>query len=197
MKALALLAALAALALAPNRALGQEADDATDEELGPNEGFTVAALGGVEGYTGGFAPLVNPGPSWGVLVNAQPTPVLGLELLYSGASNALTVPDFSGGRIVRNGAGVNLRVSLPTPVEPYVFGGVAISRANVTDVPRDLGYVDDTFGTIPVGVGVSFHSGALTAGARGELDFIFNDNYVPIDRGYTIWSGRLELGATF
>ncbi|HCF60093.1 MAG TPA: hypothetical protein DFS52_19125, partial [Myxococcales bacterium] len=81
--------------------------------------------------------------------------------------------------------------------EPYVFGGVAVSRANVTDVPEGLGYVDDTFGSIPVGAGLSFHAGALTAGVRGGVDFAFNDTYLPVDRDYTIWNGLVELGATF
>ncbi len=192
MRTIALLSALAALTLVPRGVLAQEPDTQA-----PNESFTVAALGGVEGYTGDFAPLINPGPSWGVLVNVQPTPVLGLELRYSGASNPLTVPVFSGGRVVRNGAGVNVKLAVPATVEPYVFGGVAVSRANVTDVPEGLGYVDDTFGSIPVGAGLSFHAGALTAGVRGGVDFAFNDTYLPVDRDYTIWNGLVELGATF
>lgn len=191
MRIIALLSALVALALTPSSALAQESEKA------PTEGVTVAALGGVEGYTGTFAPLIDPGAAWGVILGAQPTAVLGFELQYSGASNELTVPAFSGGRVQRNGAGVNVKVGLPTAVEPFVFGGVGVSRANVTDVPADTGYIDDTFGTVPVGAGLNFHAGAFTAGVRGEVNFPFSNDYLPVNTDYTIWNGRVELGGTF
>jgi hypothetical protein len=192
MRITAMLTAVACLALTPAGALAQDQDIKA-----PNEGFKVAALGGVEGYTGSIAPLIEPGPTWGAVHSAQATPVLGIELLYSGATNDVSSIALPEAKVVRNGAGVNLRFALPTAVEPYVYGGVAVSRANVSGVTDETGYGDDTFGTVPVGGGVNFHAGAFNAGVRGGVDFPFDNDYLPENTNFTIWNGRLELGAVF
>ncbi len=98
------------------------------KEKKPNEGLGVALLGGVEGYTSSLAPRLNPGGGWGLMVTAQPTPIVGLELAYSGANNRITDPNTSGAsRIIRTGGQADLKFSLlPRAVEPYLFGGIGI-----------------------------------------------------------------------
>ena len=72
-------------------------------------GLSVLVGAGVEGYTGGLAPAINPGPPVGVMAGLRPSSVLGIELGYSGAVNNLdTDVGGSGPDIVRNGAVANL-----------------------------------------------------------------------------------------
>jgi hypothetical protein len=182
-------------------------DRRRERESAPNEGLTLAARGGVEGYTGSLAPRNSAGPSWGVTLGAQPTSVFGLEVGYQGARNDIDDPAAEGGRINRNGGNVNVKISLaPRSVEPYVFGGVGISRANVTGEPG-AGYQSDTFGQVPVGAGLNLHLGAFTAGARVAYEILFNRDFAPAEGGLgdvggaqlggDIWNGQLQLGATF
>ena len=175
------------------------------------KGITVGAVGGVEGYSGSLAPRINAGPSWGVNVDLQPTRVLGLELGYSGATNKITDPAATGARIIRNGANANLKVSLaPTRVEPYVFGGIGVSRADIRSGGKDASagaYRDDTFGMVPVGAGLNLRAGKFTAGLRTSYNFLFNKDFTPATPANSLgvnrktsgdsFNGVLSLGSTF
>lgn len=178
------------------------------KEKKPNEGLGVALLGGVEGYTSSLAPRLNPGGGWGLMVTAQPTPIVGLELAYSGANNRITDPNTSGAsRIIRTGGQADLKFSLlPRAVEPYLFGGIGINRATIRSNTPDSGYQPDTFGSVPVGGGVNFHAGHLVVGARGTYDWLFGQSFAPTSGsklGITsapfgdIWRADLNLGGTF
>jgi hypothetical protein len=180
-------------------------------ERAPSDRISVSALGGIEGYTGALAPRIARGPSWGINVGIQPMNNVGLELAYSGAANSVEDPTAAGARIVRNGANVNVKITLaPTKVEPYVFGGVGISRADVRQGGEQAsiaGYTDDVFGMVPLGGGLNWQVGRFTAGARLSYNMLFNRDFTPgtrlnslgIDnkRSGDIWNGVLNLGSTF
>jgi hypothetical protein len=187
---------------ASGAALGAESEQGaiTPDELPrpkapPHRGLKVAALGGIEGYTSALAPLVNPGPAWGVVLNSQPTNLFGLELVYSGARNGLTEPGSSGGQVVRNGANIHLKLTLqPKAAEPYLYGGFGVSFANVSGADED--FQDDAFGQLSLGTGVAFHMGDFTAGGRLGFDLLFNEAFATGESG-NLWNGRLEVGAVF
>ena len=186
-----------AAVLASEGAIGPE--ELRRPEPSPVKGAKLSVLGGVEGYSGRLAPRVNPGVAWGVVVGTQPLNRVGVELAYSGASNALTDPRFEGGRMVRNGVGLNVKFSLtPSRVEPYLYGGIGVSFASISDVPVASGYGDDVFGVVPLGAGVGFHLGTWLLGARGELGFLFAQQLgSTATSGAKMWNGRVELGARF
>lgn len=176
-------------------------------------GVTVLLGGGVEGYTGGLAPEINPGPSWGVGVALRPTKVVGVELGYSGAVNSI---DTSGrdaltsgnADIVRNGGAAVATVGLSAaPVQPYLLGGLGFDRYDVRH--NDTGdFRNDTVGNVPLGVGLRTQVSKFTADLRGTYGVLFSQNFAEgegnthlTDIGSSTPTGRfgaqLRVGATF
>lgn len=183
------------------------------EDKNDNRGISVGLLGGVEGYSGSLAPRIDPGGAWGVLVGLKPSNYVGLEAAYSGAANQLeTGPglDANAGTLVRNGGNVNVKLSLsPTRVEPYVFGGIGMSRYDLNGQGDDVNInnAQDYVGQVPVGAGLNFHLGKFTAGARASYNMLFDRefgvegdrNSLGIDRKESgdFWNGTIQLGTTF
>jgi hypothetical protein len=171
------------------------------QRKGDMRGLSVLVGAGVEGYTGGLAPEINPGATVGVLAGIRPSKVLGLELGYSGAVNNLDADvGGSGPDIVRNGAVANLTLGLTAaPVQPYVLGGFGMNWYNVRNGGA-LGFTDDTSSRIPVGVGLRTHIGDFTADARVNYNVLLNEGFAPVadDRLTTgSYQGTLNLGGTF
>ncbi|RKH53288.1 hypothetical protein D7Y23_04240 [Corallococcus sp. AB050B] len=177
-------------------------------------GLTFLVGGGVEGYTSGLRDQIDPGLAYGVTVAIKPTNVLGIELGYTGAisdfnDSRLLTTDTSGPDIVRNGAQAAVTLGLSaTPLQPYVMGGVGLSRYNVRALAP--GFQDDTVGNIPVGAGLRLHIGSFTADARVNYNFLFDQEFaltvppsdVNLGSDETFSSGgryvgTINLGATF
>ncbi|MBZ4422880.1 outer membrane beta-barrel protein [Myxococcus sp. RHSTA-1-4] len=147
-------------------------------------GITVSVGGGVEGYSGGLAPRIDPGAAFGATVGIRPSRVLGLELGYSGAVNSLDLDgaeDLLGNPdIVRNGAQAVATFGITaTPVQPYVLGGIGVSDYNVRQGGEALGYSDDTVGSVPLGAGLRFHSGDFSADFRANYNVLFDEEIAP------------------
>lgn len=174
------------------------------------KGLTVLIGGGVEGYTGALAPQLNPGPTAGVTVSLKPTSVLGLELGYSGALNNIDSARTGGGDLVdgsdlvRNGGQAALTLAItPTAWQPYLLGGIGINDYNFRG-GQELGYSDDTVGSIPVGAGIRGHIGSFTADLRANYNVLFDKEFAPaIDSGGGdlsgggSYAGTLNIGGTF
>jgi hypothetical protein len=180
----------------------KDADDKADMR-----GLTVGLQGGVEGYTGQLAPVIRPGPTYGVTANLRPSKVLGLELAYSGAANEFrTSGDTDGADLVRNGGRALVTLGLgAAPVQPYLLGGVGIDRLNVRG--DRAGFRDDTSGSVPVGAGLRTHIGNFTADARLNYNVLFNEDWAggTADRDILgvetsragSYQGTIQLGSTF
>ncbi|MFP2898382.1 outer membrane beta-barrel protein [Corallococcus sp. 4LFB] len=177
-------------------------------------GLTFLVGGGVEGYTSGLRDQIDPGLAYGVTVAIKPTNVLGLELGYTGAisefnTGSVLATNANGPDIVRNGAQAAVTVGLTaTPLQPYIMGGVGLSRYNVRALAP--GFQDDTVGNVPVGAGLRLHLGSFTADARVNYNFLFDQEFaltVPpsdVDLGSDEtfssggrYVGTINLGATF
>lgn len=187
------------------------------KDEGANErGLTVMLGGGLEGYTGQLAPVIEPGPAWGVTAAIKPTRNFGVELGYSGAANVLDTPqdlqdDFvnNGADMVRNGGSVALTLGLSaSDVQPYLLAGVGLSQYSVRgDQAASRGFRSDLVGNVPVGGGIRAHLGAFTADARLKFNPIFSNDFAPaVDdnrvgfadvAASTNYSATLNLGATF
>ncbi|MFY0528095.1 hypothetical protein ACN28I_34700 [Archangium gephyra] len=188
-------------------AFGGSGYDMKDEDEGQKKGdmrgLSVMVGAGVEGYTGGLAPEINPGATVGVLAAIKPSKVLGLELGYSGAVNNLDADvGGSGPDIVRNGAVANLTLGLSAaPVQPYLLGGFGMNWYNIRN-GEALGFSDDTSSRIPVGIGLRTHIGDFTADARVNYNVLLNEDFAPgnVDDGQFgtgSYQGTLNLGGTF
>ncbi len=175
-------------------------------------GLTFLVGGGVEGYTGALGSDINPGLGYGVTVAIKPSKVLGIELGYSGALNNFDSRVLTGSRsgpdLVRNGAHAVATLGLgAAPLQPYVLGGVGLSRYNVR--APTLAFSDDTVGNVPVGGGVRLHMGSFTADARVQYNFLFDQQFaadVPPgdvtigDRNFSSggsYAGTVNIGATW
>lgn len=171
------------------------------QKKGDMRGLTLLVGAGVEGYTGGLAPEVNPGAAVGVTAAIKPTKVLGIELGYSGAVNNLaTAVGGSGPDIIRNGGQAALTLGLTaSPIQPYVMGGFGLSYYNVRH-GEELGFHSDTNRTIPVGVGLRTHIKDFTADARVNYNVLLDNGFAG-DVTSNLWTGRytgtLNLGGTF
>jgi len=192
----------------------QDEDD--DKDDGPDmRGVTVTAGGGVEGYAGDLASTIDPGPAWNLNVGLRPSKVLGLEFGYSGAINDIDGVG-TGGTVdsnpdlMRNGGHAAVTLGLAsTGVQPYVLGGIGLSRYNVRN-GEGAEYKDDTTGNVPVGLGLRTHFGDFTADLRGTYNFLFDQEFAAraqnsgvggpgdssFDKGGR-YMGTLNIGATF
>ena len=165
----------------------------------------------LEGYTMDLAPQIDPGPGWNVSVAMRPSKVLGVELAYSGAVNDIDGTGTGGGvenigdpDLVRNGGQAALTLGLAaTPVQPYLLGGIGLSRYNIRS-GETAAFQDDTTGNVPVGVGLRTHIGDFTADLRGSYNFLFDSDFARRDAVDGIdageggrYTGTLNIGATF
>ncbi|WP_426750874.1 hypothetical protein [Myxococcus sp. Y35] len=175
-------------------------------------GLTFLIGGGVEGYTSALGSDINPGLGYGVTVAIKPSKVLGIELGYSGAINnfdeRVLTGSTSGPDLVRNGAHAVATLGLgAAPLQPYVLGGVGLSRYNVR--APTLAFSDDTVASVPVGGGLRLHMGSFTADARVQYNFLIDQEFaanappgdVTIgDRNFNSggsYAGTLNIGATW
>jgi hypothetical protein len=165
-------------------------------------GVSVLLGGGVEGYTGGLAPEINPGATAGVMAALRPSNVFGLELGYNGAVNNLdTDVAGSGPDLVRNSIQADVTLGLTaTPIQPYVLGGYGLNWYNVRN-GEAIGFRDDTNSKIPVGLGLRTQLGDFTADARVNYNFLLSDDFAPaIDNGDAAtgsYNGTINIGGTF
>ncbi|NVI97459.1 hypothetical protein HV824_04900 [Myxococcus sp. AM009] len=178
-------------------------------------GLTVTVGGGVEGYSGGLAPRLDPGAAYGATATLKPSTVLGIEVGYTGAINKIDLrgleelartPD-----IVRNGGQAVATIGLTaSPVQPYLLGGIGMNWYNVRRGGEVLGYRDDTAGAVPLGAGLRFYTGSFTADLRANYNLLFDQELVPTlppaenqpvtdvtFAGGSSYNAMLNLGATF
>ena len=174
------------------------------EDKGADTGLYVLLGGGTEGYTGSNASDLNPGFAFGATIGIKPSKILGLELGYSGAFNDIDLAGpggaADGGDIMRQGGQAAVTVGLTkTKLQPYVLGGIGIQNYNVKGASPVFGYVDDTSGYVPAGVGLRYNLGKLiTADARVDYNIPFAQEFAP-DNGADDgrYQALLQLGGTY
>jgi hypothetical protein len=175
-----------------------------NEDKGADKGLYILLGGGTEGYTGANASELNPGFAYGATVGIRPWKMLGFELNYNGALNDIDTAGpggvADGADIVRQGGQAAVTLGLTsTKLQPYVLGGIGIQNHNVRGAGPVFGFVDDTSGYVPAGVGLRYNMGKLlTADARVDYNIPFEQEFAP-DNG--IGDGRyqalLQIGGTY
>ncbi|MGA9521578.1 MAG: hypothetical protein WBV82_08950 [Myxococcaceae bacterium] len=173
-----------------------------------NRGVQVFLGGGVEGFTGGIAPIIDAGPAYGATVAFKPLGWLGLELGYSGARNNVS-DEFAIGdsNIMKNGGQALATIGFTTTrVQPYIAGGFGIDRYDVRG--EETVVQDDTLSYVPVGVGLRTYFGDFSADARFTGQSLISQDLVPgqgstdlSELSSTIpdarYNAMIRLGATF
>jgi len=199
---------------APAAATTPALEEDEKRETADTRGLTVMLGGGVEGYTGDFAPGINPGPAWGVTAALKPSKVLGIELGYSGAVNEIDNVGAgegvaNGADIIRNGGHAALTLGLTsTGFQPYLMGGIGINKYDVRGAGTSAGYSSDVSGSVPLGGGVRTHIGNFTADARFGYNVLFDNDLAAVQgtelagQDTTLgaggrYTGVLSIGTTF
>jgi hypothetical protein len=204
---------LSALLLSSTPGLARGETVIASSEPGPTEAhhFTVQLQGGVEGYTGPLSPRVDPGAMWGVSLAYDPVPFLGIEVGYTGAVNELQPsleiedPNPGGPDLIRHGGyfvitpGVPFRLpsSGDTSFKPYALGGLGLDRYLARGLTPRLGFQTQTIPNIPFGVGLRAHVGHLTADARVNGAWEFDNRFSLYDDHPIRVQGQVLLGAAF
>ncbi|WNG41089.1 hypothetical protein F0U61_50855 [Archangium violaceum] len=174
------------------------------EDRGADTGLYVLLGGGTEGYTGSNAAALNPGFAYGATVGVKPSKLLGFELNYNGALNDVDLAGpggaADGADIVRQGGQAAITLGLTTTkLQPYVLGGVGIQNYNVRGASPVFGFVDDTSGYVPAGVGLRYNiTRLITADARVDYNIPFAQDFAPDnDVGDGRYKALLQLGGTY
>lgn len=165
--------------------------------------YFLLGLGG-EGYTGEFAPNLNPGLSYNALIGYRTSNILGAEVGYSGGVNDVTASDGSGvggPDIVRNGAQAGVTVGFTsTRLQPYAMAGIGVERYSVRS-GVSFRFLDDTGGYVPVGLGLRYKlTPSLTAELRGSYSALFGQDFAPVQDQDVLdgrYQGLLQLGGSY
>lgn len=130
--------------------------------------WDVSAVGGVGGFTGALSGVTDPGPLWGVQVDAQVARHVHLELSYSGFAFPITDSRVVDQVIWGHGGAGGLKLSWPytRTVSPFVSAGLGVSKLDPTDGAAHL-FRGDTIVDIPASIGIEFETDFFQAGIRG------------------------------
>jgi len=172
----------------------------------PNKGLRVEAGAGIEWYSGTLANKLNLGPTWGLVVGAQPLSWMGLELGYTGGTTNIDTGQFpgatplsvSGADFVRNGGDAIMTLNIPGVLQPYALAGIGIDWYNYRGI--DNAFVrDDSSGRVPLGGGIRFRSrsGHFVADARFQYNVLWSQDFVSTASSGGSFDTTLSLGAKF
>jgi len=148
-------------------------------------GIGLVVGGGVDGFTNSaLRDSTNDGGSWDVRAIFGTRSPLALEAAYIGSAQAVNALGLdSNALLVGNGAqgDVRLNLGIDIPVQPFVYGGVAWRRYEITNTntnTSDLVDRDDVL-EIPAGVGIAVKRYGFMAEARGEVRAAMGEDLLP------------------
>jgi len=161
----------------------------SDNESLAHLGIGLVVGGGVDGFTSnGMRNTSSDGGSWDVRAIVGTRSPLALEAAYIGSAQSVSALGLdSNAVLVGNGAqgDVRLNVGGNIPVQPFVFGGVAWRRYEITNAKTntsDLVNNDDVL-ELPAGIGLAIKRYGFMAEARGEVRAAIGENLVPNNSG--------------
>lgn len=148
-------------------------------------GFTVSLGGGVTDFTDeDMRDTTGVGGSWAVRAAIGTKRPLGFEGSYIGSAQSIDALGIDDDTVlVSNGLQGALRLNavINAPITPFIFGGVAWSRFDLTNTDvntSDISDNDDLL-EVPVGLGIGGSYRGFGYDLRGELRFATNEDMVP------------------
>jgi hypothetical protein len=147
-------------------------------------GIGIAAGAGAGGFTGSdLRGTSNTGGDWDVRLTFGTRSPLAFEASYIGSAQRLSALGLdNNAMLVGNGAqgALRLNATVGLPVQPFVFGGVAWRRYDVTNSATntsDVAETDDVL-ELPVGAGIAGLVKGLMVDVRGEFRYTTNADLV-------------------
>jgi hypothetical protein len=148
-------------------------------------GFSLSAGGGVADFTDkDMRDTTGVEGTWAVRATLGTKTPLGFEGSYIGSAQSINALGLDNDAVlVSNGLQGALRLNavIGAPITPFIFGGVAWSRFNVTNTNQNLSAISDKDDLleIPVGLGVGGSWRGFGYDVRGELRFATEEDLVP------------------
>jgi hypothetical protein len=166
----------------------------------PRLGPYVLFGGGIEDYTGSLGDALELGPEAGFYVGLQVSPLLGLELGYSGALHEVETDLDSGLRdgadVIRHGGQAAVTLGLPLgALRPYALGGIGFSFTDVRT--ESVTFLDDTDGYVPLGAGLQVGAGALFFDVRYTYHILFEEGFQVDEDGGGRYQVQASVGTRF
>jgi hypothetical protein len=149
-------------------------------------GFSLAAGGGVEGFTGNtMRSTTTDGGNWNVRAALGTRQYLAFEGSYIGSAQAIDALGLDrNATLVGNGVQGAIRINATTSMElqPFLFAGVAWRHYEITNADFNTSDISDSDDVVevPMGVGVAFKTvGGFLVDARGEFRAVTDEDLVP------------------
>jgi hypothetical protein len=186
-----------------------EEEKARDEEVSrraPTAGIGVSAGAGVIGFSNGDVnDIIDPGVAYTARLHVGGNSPIGFEAGYIGSAHNVDAAGLDGDSVlVSNGIEGAVRLNLGTGlVQPYVLGGLAWRRYDITNEDfntSDVREEDDVL-EIPVGAGLAWRYGGVLVDGRAAYSFATQEDLLPgvedDDLGLDSWNFTLRAGFEF
>ncbi len=161
------------------------ADTDDDYDAMDRYGITVAIGGGTSGFTNdAMKTATDFGGNWDVRLSFGTQSPLSIEASYIGSAQSIHALGLDDDAIlVGNGAQAALRLNgtFGLPVQPFIFGGAAWRRYDLTNADFNTSAVNDSDDVleIPVGLGIAGKWSGLVLDLRGEFRAALDNDMVP------------------
>jgi hypothetical protein len=149
-------------------------------------GFGLTLGGGVEGFTNDtLRSSTDDGGDWTVRAVFGTKLPVALEAAYMGSAQNISALGLdSSAMLVGNGVQGDVRINAlsgDAPVQPFIYGGVAWRRYQLTNSDFNTSDVNDEDDVLelPVGLGVAYKVDNFMLDLRGEFRGSFYENLVP------------------
>lgn len=170
----------------------------------PQEISVTTGAGPANYFGSALNSAVDVGAAWDARVTFGTHSVLALEAAYVGSSNSVDALNRQEhGRLDSHGVDGDLRLQLPTMVQPYVFGGVGYNHMAVTQTGAvsSAGPLSDSDNqvTVPAGAGLTGYLGKhATLDVRGTYRLIPDNNITMMSTGAMHqWMAQANFGYVF
>jgi hypothetical protein len=156
-----------------------------EESMFTRFGFAISAGGGVSGFTDNTArSATQDGGGWDVRATFGTRSPIAAEISYLGSAQAIEALGLDNNAVLLgNGVQANVRVNLTTDtdLQPFLFGGAAWRRYQVTNTDSNTSDVadDDDVLEIPVGAGLAYRYRGLILDMRGEYRRTTQEDLMP------------------
>lgn len=155
------------------------------DEYMPRYGIAIAAGGGASGFTSeSLRGTTNPGGDWDVRLTFGTRSPLAFEASYIGSAQSIDALGLdSDAVLVGNGVqgALRLNTTIDLPVQPFIYGGVAWRRYDLTNTSANTSDISDSDDVleVPLGVGIAGKFQGLIVDARGEFRPAWFQDLVP------------------
>ncbi|MFN7134419.1 MAG: hypothetical protein ACK4N5_20230 [Myxococcales bacterium] len=154
-----------------------ERDSAAAESNRRYGDLNVMLKGGIGSFTGGLNEFTSAGPSWGAVLNLQPTRVLGFEVAYEGSHHAM--PGLGNAALLRNGGSAMLKLGPPLidRYRPFVATGLGASFVRPQGADAAIAE-SDLMQEVPLVAGFEFNTRRVTAGVRASYRYLVDEQFL-------------------